>query len=346
MKGKMNAIIKVERKPGAILKNVGIPVIDPDEVLIEVQAASICGTDLHIYNWDNWAAKRVNPPLVIGHEVAGKIVEVGGRIEKWSIGDYVSVECHNICGSCYQCRTGQAHLCRDFSILGVDFDGIFANYVKAPATSLWKNEPTLSPETASLQDPVGNAVLTVFSQEISTKKVAVIGCGSIGLLSIGIAKAVGAEKVYAIDVIDYRLDIAQKMGSYMQINAKDTNVVDVLMKDTLNEGVDVILEMSGNAAALTSGLKYIKNGGNVALLGLYPGKTSLDLSNDIVFKGLTMRGITGRKIWDTWYKTAALLNSKQLDVSPVITHKLPMERFEEGFAAMNSGECGKVILYP
>ncbi len=346
MKGKMNALVKKEKKPGLLLKEVDIPTINPDEVLIEVQAMSICGTDLHIYNWDNWAAKRVNPPLIIGHEVAGKIVEVGGRVEEWKTGDYVSVESHKVCGRCYQCRTGKAHLCQYFSILGVDFDGVFANYVKAPAASLWKNKLTLSPGIASIQDPVGNAVLAVFSQEIPAKKVAVIGCGSIGLFGVGIAAAVGAEKVYAIDVIDYRLDIANKMGACMGINPKRNIVFNVIMEDTCNEGVDVILEMSGNANALSNGLKCVRNGGNVALLGLYPNEVLLNLSDDIVLRGLTLRGITGRKMWDTWYKTAALLNSGRLDVSPVITHELPMEHFEEGFAAMNSGECGKIIMYP
>lgn len=346
MNGKMKAIVKDKCGAGAVLKEVNIPQINPDDVLIEVQATSICGTDLHIYNWDNWAANRIDPPLVIGHEIAGKIVEVGGRVEGWDVGDYVSIECHKICGRCYQCRTGQAHLCHDYSILGVDFDGVFADYARVPATNLWRNKVTLPPEVASLQDPIGNAVLTTLSQDISTKTVAVMGCGSIGLFSVGIAAAAGAEKVYAIDVNDYRLGIAKKMGAYMTINSRDTDVIDVIMEDTYNEGVDVFLEMSGNETALVNGLKFIKNGGNVALLSVYPNKVSLDLSNDVVFQGLTIRGITGRRMWDTWYKTAALLNSGQLDVSHVITHKFPMERFEEGFMAMNSGESGKVILYP
>ncbi|MGB9792210.1 MAG: L-threonine 3-dehydrogenase [Thermacetogeniaceae bacterium] len=346
MYGKMKAIVKDEAGTGLVLKEVKIPEIGPHEVLIETMAVSICGTDLHIYNWDQWSAQRVKPPLIIGHEIAGKIVEVGGEVEGWKVGDYVSVECHKICGQCYQCRTGQAHLCRNYTILGVDFDGVFADYVKVPATNLWKNKETLPPEVASLQDPIGNAVLTTLSHEISTKTVVVMGCGAIGMFCVGIAAASGAEKIYAVDVNDYRLSIAKKMGASVTINALRTDVVEAIMEDTGGEGVDVLLEMSGSAEALKKGLKVVKNGGSVSLLSVYPEEVSLDLSNDVVFKGLTIKGITGRRMWDTWYKTAALLNSGSLDVSPVITHKLPMERFEEGFQAMNAGECGKVILYP
>ncbi len=346
MRGKMKAIVKDEAGTGLVLKEVRIPEIGPHDVLIETRAVSICGTDLHIYNWDQWSARRVKPPLIIGHEIAGKIVEVGGEVDGWKVGDYVSVECHKICGQCYQCRTGQAHLCRNYTILGVDFDGVFADYVRVPATNLWKNKETLPPEVASLQDPIGNAVLTTLSHEISTKTVVVMGCGAIGMFCVGIAAASGAEKIYAVDVNDYRLGIAKKMGASVTINALRTDVVEAIMEDTGGEGVDVLLEMSGSAEALKKGLKVVKNGGSVSLLSVYPEEVSLDLSNDVVFKGLTIKGITGRRMWDTWYKTAALLNSGSLDVSPVITHRLPMERFEEGFQAMNSGECGKVILYP
>ncbi|HHW40059.1 MAG TPA: L-threonine 3-dehydrogenase [Syntrophomonadaceae bacterium] len=342
----MKAIVKNEAGAGAVLKEVKIPEIGPHDVLVEAEAVSICGTDLHIYNWDNWSANRIKPPLIIGHEIAGKIVEVGGEVEDWKVGDYVSVECHKICGQCYQCRTGQSHLCRNYSILGVDFDGVFADYVKVPATNLWRNKESLPPEVASLQDPIGNAVLTTLSHDISTKTVIVMGCGAIGMFCVGIATAAGAEKIYAVDVNDYRLSIAEKMGAAVVINALRTDVVDAIMEDTGGEGVDILLEMSGNAGALKNGLKLVKNGGSVSLLSVYPEEVCIDLSNDVVFKGLTIKGITGRRMWDTWYKTAALLNSGSLDVSPIITHKLPMERFEEGFQAMNAGECGKVILYP
>lgn len=345
MNGKMKAIVKDQAGPGAVLKEVDIPKIGPHDVLVESKVVSICGTDLHIYNWDHWSANRIKPPLAIGHEIAGKIVEIGGEVDGWQVGDYVSVECHKICGRCYQCRTGQAHLCQNYSILGVDFDGVFADYVRAPATNLWRNKDTLPPEIASLQDPIGNAVLTTLSQDVSTKTVAVMGCGAIGMFCVGIAAAVGAEKVYAIDVNDYRLRIAEKMGSYMAINALRTDVVATIMEDTGGEGIDILLELSGSGTAVQNSLKCVKNGGAVSLLSVYPDNVCLDLSGEVVFKGLTIKGITGRNIWNTWYKTAALLNSGSLDVSPVITHKLPFERYEEGFQAMNAGESGKVILY-
>lgn len=345
MNGKMRAIVKDKPGPGAVLTQVDIPKIGPHEVLVKPKAVSICGTDLHIYNWDNWSAHRIKPPLTIGHEVAGTIVEVGDEVEGWQVGDYVSVECHRICGQCYQCRTGQSHICQSYKILGVDFDGVFADYVRVPATNLWRNKESLPPETASLQDPIGNAVLTTLSQEITTKTVAVMGCGAIGMFCVGIAAAAGAEKVYAIDVNDYRLNIAEKMGAYMVINAARDNVIDLIMEDTGGEGVDVLLELSGNETAFQNGLKIVKNGGTVGELSVFPDKVNVDLSTDVVFKGITIHGITGRKMWDTWYKTAALVNSGKLDVAPIVTHKLPFEHFKEGFDTMNSGESGKVILY-
>jgi threonine 3-dehydrogenase len=346
MKGKMRAVVKEQPGKGAVLKEVDIPRIGPHDVLVETIATSICGTDLHMYNWDKWSANHVHPPYIMGHEFAGKIVEAGDEVDDFKVGDYVSVECHKNCGHCYQCRTGQAHLCQDFTILGVDFDGVFADYVRVPATNLWRNKPGLPPEIASLQDPIGNAVLTTLSQEIATKTVVVMGCGAIGLFSVGIADAAGAERVYAVDVNDFRLDIASRMGADVVINARRDDVVTAIMSDTGENGADILLEMSGNEKGLHDGLKVLRNGGSASLLSVYPDKVNLDLTNLVVFRGLTLIGITGRKIWDTWYKTAALLNSGELDVTPVITHKLSMERFQEGFAVMNAGESGKVILYP
>ncbi len=230
--------------------------------------------------------------------------------------------------------------------MGVDFDGVFADYVRVPATNLWRNKPGLPPEIASLQDPIGNAVLTTLSQEITAKTVVVMGCGAIGLFSVGIAAAAGAGQVYAVDINDFRLDIASRMGADIVINARRDDVVSAVMDDTEGNGADILLEMSGNEKGLHDGLKAIRNGGSASLISVYPDKVSLDLTNEVVFRGLTLIGITGRKIWDTWYKTAALLNSGELDVAPIITHRLPMERFHEGFEAMNARESGKVILYP
>lgn len=346
MKGTMKALVKERPGPGAVLQMVDIPAIGPLEVLVKPRATSICGTDLHIYNWDNWAQHRIKPPVTFGHEVAGEIVEIGSDVKGWQLGDYVSVECHKVCGVCYHCRTGQAHICSNYEILGVDFNGVFAEYVKVPVTNLWRNDPNLSPEVASLQDPIGNAVLTTLSHDVTTKTVLVMGCGAIGIFCVGIASAAGAEQVIAVDVNDFRLNMAAQLGATSILNATKVNVVEEVRRLTGGEGIDIMLEMSGNEKAFHDALSTVKNGGRVSLLSVYPEKVTMDLAEEVVFKGITILGITGREIWNTWYKTAALLNSGKLDVAPIITHKFPLEQFEEGFRLMNSGQSGKVILYP
>lgn len=342
----MKALVKEAPGPGAVLKTVDIPQIGPLDVLVKPRATSICGTDLHIYNWDNWAKKRLKPPFIIGHEVAGDIVEIGSDVRGWQVGDYVSVECHKVCGVCYHCRTGQAHICSNYKILGVDFDGVFAEYVRVPVTNLWRNKPSLPPEVASLQDPIGNAVLTTLSHDIPTKTVLVMGCGAIGIFCVGIASAAGAQQVIAVDVNDYRLNMAAQLGATSVLNGRQVNVAQEVRRLTDDEGVDIMLEMSGNEKAFHEALSTVKNGGRVSLLSVYPEKVSIDLAEEVVFKGITLVGITGREIWNTWYKTAGLLNSGKLDVTPVITHKFLLEDFTEGFRLMNSGQSGKVILYP
>ncbi|MDK2986564.1 MAG: threonine 3-dehydrogenase [Clostridia bacterium] len=341
----MKAIVKDKPEAGATLQTVDIPQIGPRDVLVKVKAASICGTDLHIYNWDKWASSRMNIPIIIGHEMAGEVVEVGSEVESCKIGDYVSLECHKTCGICFQCRTGKGHICQNYTIQGVDFDGCFAEYVKVPEANIWKNNPSIPPEIACLQDPMGNAVMAVLADEITGKSVAVIGCGAIGLFAVGIARASGASKVYAIDLNEYRLNIAKKMGADVILNPSNVDVTSVISQNTNKEGIDVVLEMSGNEIALHEGLKMVKNGGRVSLLGIPDEQVSLDLANEVVFKGITIVGITGREIYGTWYKTSSFL-SGGLDVSPIITHQLKLEDYEEGFEIMRSGQCGKVILYP
>jgi threonine 3-dehydrogenase len=341
----MKALVKAKPQVGLELHTVDIPQIGSRDVLVKVKATSICGTDLHIYNWDKWSSSRMKPPVITGHEMAGEIVEIGSEVESCKIGDYVSLECHKTCGVCYQCRTGQGHICQNYSILGVDFNGCFADYVKVPEKNIWHNNPEMPPEVASIQDPMGNAVMTVLSGDIIGKTVAVIGCGAIGLFAVGIARHSGASTIYAVDLNEYRLNIAEKMGADMILNPSKIDIVDEIMKDTNGEGVDVILEMSGNEKALHNGLEIVKNGGRVSLLGIPKENVSLDLANEVVFKGIQIHGITGREIYGTWYKTASFLNG-HMDVTPIITHKFKMEDFEEGFKVMNSGQSGKVILYP
>lgn len=345
MAKKMTALIKEKAGPGAALKYVDIPEPGPREVLIEVGAASICGTDLHIYKWDQWAASRIRPPVIMGHEMSGHIVQLGPAVTNWSVGDYVSVECHKICGQCYQCRTGRGHICRDSSILGVDFHGCFARYVRVPEINLWHNRKNIPPEIACLQDPVGNAVLAASSIDITGKTVMVTGCGAIGLFAVAIARVLGASRVFAVDINEYRLDLARRMGATATVNPLTQNLVQEVHQETREEGVDLVLEMSGNEKCLQDGLKTVKNGGSMALLGIPEEKICLDLANEVIFKGVTLSGITGREIFATWYKTSELLGSI-LDVSPIITHKFKLEQFAEAFAVMQSGNCGKIILYP
>ncbi|MEW5783850.1 MAG: L-threonine 3-dehydrogenase [Bacillota bacterium] len=342
---KMKALVKDQAGPGAVIKRLEMPQLGPHDVLVKVLSTAICGTDLHIYNWDQWAASRIKPPVVMGHEMAGEVVKLGSAVQSCRKGDYVSLECHKTCGQCFQCKTGQAHICRDYSIIGVDLDGCFAEYARVPEGNLWLNEQQMAPEVACLQDPVGNAVLAVLSAEIAGKTVLITGCGAIGLFAVGVAGAAGAARVLAVDINDYRLNIAKRMGAAVVINPIRENVVDLVLQHTQGCGVDVAVEMSGNQECLYDGLKTVKNGGRIALLGIPSGKVSLDLANDVIFKGITVAGITGREIFATWYKTAALLNGA-LDINPIITHRMKMADYVEAFEIMKSGECGKIILYP
>lgn len=345
MKEMMNVIVKDKAGPGASLWEVSIPEPGPHEVLVKVLAVAICGTDLHIYKWNKWAASRVKPPVILGHEMAGLIFKTGSGVTNWHVGDYVSLECHKSCGHCYQCRTGEAHICKDSSILGVDMDGCFAEYVRVPESNLWKNSREIPPEIACLQDPIGNAVLALSTADIVGKTIMITGCGAIGLFAVGVARALGASRVYAVDINDYRLNIAREMGPIKTINPLKQNLVEVIIKETGGEGVDFLAEMSGNEERLHDGLLALKNGGKAALLGIPPDKICVDLANEVIFKGITLKGITGREIFATWYKTAALLKNN-LDIRRILTHKMPLEDFGEAFRIMESGKCGKVLLYP
>nr|WP_256558218.1 L-threonine 3-dehydrogenase [Halobacillus sp. A1] len=344
--GKMKAIVKHHRGEGAQLQVVPIPDVKDDEVLIKVKATSICGTDVHIYNWDEWSASRVHPPYVFGHEFSGEIVETGKKVTHFKQGDYVSAETHLICGSCPQCLTGQYHICENTKIIGVDTQGCFAEYVALPAANLWRNPENMPEDIASVQEPMGNAVHTVLNGDVAGKSVAVIGCGPIGLMAVGVAKAAGASQVIALDLNSYRLNLAAEMGATSTINAGELNPVEEARKLTGGHGVDVVCEMSGHPIAMDQGFKMITNGGRVSILSLPVHPVTLDVTNDIVFKGITVQGITGRKMYETWQQVSRLLDSGQVDVSPIITHHFKLEEFEKGFQLMNEGKCGKVVLHP
>lgn len=346
MPATMRALCKTRPEAGAELIECPIPGVGPDDVLVKIRAATICGTDLHVYNWDAWAQSRIKTPLVFGHECSGDVVEVGKNVRDVSVGDFVSLETHITTEASYQTRICQAHVDPGVKILGIDRDGSYAEYVSVPAKVAWKNPPDMSPEVASIQEPFGNAVYTVLSAPVTARTVLVTGCGPIGLWAVGIAKAAGAKAVYATDINPKRLALAERMGATIAINSAETNPVELIMGETGGIGVDVLCEMSGNWRAIKQGFAALRNGGRVSILGIPARPVEIDLANDIVFKGATVYGISGRLIWETWYQTQALITTGMVDPTPVITHRFKLEEFEQGFRLMNEGEAAKVALFP
>jgi threonine 3-dehydrogenase len=301
---------------------------------------------VHIYEWDPWSAGRVKPPIIFGHELGGVVEDIGGEVTCVRRGDLVSVETHIVCGTCYQCRTGEAHVCDRVSILGIDRDGAFAELVVVPEANVWVNSPSLAPEVAAIQEPLGNAVHSVLSGPITGCQVAVFGCGPIGLWSVAVARAAGAVAVYAVEPSEYRRELAMRMGATRVLNPLDADVVSRIREFTGNVGADVVLEMSGNASAIRDGLRVGRNGARVSLLGLPPRPLELDVSNDIVLRGLTVQGIAGRRMYATWFQTGNLVNTGLINPAVAITHRFPLEDFAEAFAVVKSGMCGKVVLHP
>lgn len=345
MTTKMISLSKIERKKGMELIMKDIPSIKEDEILVKVLAASVCGTDVHIYSWDNWAQNRIKTiPQTMGHELAGEVVQVGSRVDTVKIGDIVSAETHVVCNKCEFCLTGRAHICKDTSVLGVDRDGAFAQYVAIPAANAWKNDPSVPPEYLSIQEPLGNAVHTVLAQDVIGKTVAIVGVGPIGIMAVDVAKAVGAARVIAIDVNEYRLNLAQKIGADVCLNARDPELVQKVLELTSGAGVDVICEMSGNGIALSQAFEYLKLGGHISILGVPTKKIEIDVSNHIVFKGITIHGITGRKMYETWYQVKGLIQSGKLHLEDIVTHKLPYTEYQQAMDLMESGNCGKIVL--
>ncbi|HEY64988.1 MAG TPA: L-threonine 3-dehydrogenase [Caldilineae bacterium] len=346
MAEKMRAIIKAGRTPGLEMVLRDIPRPGPREVLIEVKAMSICGTDLHIYAWDPWARERIRPPIIVGHEFCGTVVERGADVTEVEVGAYVSAESHITCGQCRQCRTGRRHLCQNTQIIGVDRDGCFAEYVVLPVENIWINPPDMPPELASLQENFGNAVHTAFATDVSARNVLITGCGPVGLMTIAVVRAAGARIIFATDISSYRLELARRMGADYALNVAEVDVVDFVRSHTDGEGVDVLLEMSGAAAAIDQGFRALADGGEAAILGLPSAPVPFDLANHVVFKGAIVYGIVGRRIWDTWYRIRGLLSSGAVDLAPIITHRFPMDQFEEAIRVMRSGQSGKIVLFP
>ena len=296
----MLAVVKPEAAPGADVRQMPIPQIGPDDVLVKVKVASVCGTDLHIYNWDQWAQNRIKPPLIPGHEFCGNVVAIGKNVTVVKEGDFVSAEMHVACGKCLQCRTGEAHICQSVKIIGVDADGAFAEYVVIPESNIWKLDPTIPLDYASILDPLGNAVHTVLAGEIVAKTVAITGCGPIGLFSIAVAKAAGATSVFAIEVNEHRARIAREMNADYVLNPAKEDVNAIVMEKTGGLGVDVVLEMAGHPDSIRTAFDIVRRGGRISLLGLTSKPISLNFSEDIIFKGITVQGINGRRMYQTW----------------------------------------------
>jgi len=347
----MRALRKTAAAPGAELVELDVPEPGEGEVLVRVHAASICGTDLHIFDWNEWAQGRIpRVPMTFGHEVAGTVEAVGPEVHHVQPGAFVAAETHIACGVCSTCRTGRAHICRNLRILGVDTDGAFADYVVVPAANAWIVGAGIAPDHASVMEPFGNAVHAAFGTEggedLLTNPVAVIGCGPIGLFAVAIARALGAWKVFAIEPNPDRRALAGKMGADLPIDPTAEDPVEVVLRETDGSGAEVVLEMSGNARAIDQGTRMLARGGRMSLLGLPDGPVTLDLNDQVIFKEARILGITGREMFRTWQQTTTLLSTGRVDVSPVITHRFPLERFEEAFATAASGHAAKVIVLP
>jgi threonine 3-dehydrogenase len=344
----MRAIRKRGAEPGLVLDEIPVPTPGPGEVLVQVEAASICGTDLHIRRWDQWSSERVKPPLTLGHELCGTVVAVGSGVTSVAEGDYVSAESHVTCGVCFHCRTGKAHMCERTRILGVDRDGGFADYVAIPASVAWQNDRAkLAPEIACLQEPFGNAVFATSTQNLAGRAVAVLGCGPVGLFTIAIARAFGAGRLLASDHVPFRLDLARRLGADAVVNFEEVEDVPAWFLEQ-NEGVGlgVVFEMSGALQAIQDAFALVRHGGNVVLFGIPARPATIDVAESLIFKNLTVTAVNGRAIWETWYTTRWLLEHGVIDLRPLISAELPLERFDEAFDLLESGQACKIVLRP
>ena len=338
----MKALVKATKNVGLSLQDVEMPKIGINDVLIKVDRTGICGTDLHIYNWDEWAQKTIPVPMVVGHEFVGEIVEVGSNVADFAMGDIVSGEGHVVCGRCRNCMAGRRHLCAATKGIGVNRPGAFAEYISLPMTNVWLHDPKIDRDIQSIFDPLGNAVHSALSFDLLGEDVLITGAGPIGIMAAAVARHAGARYVVITDVNPYRLELAKKVNVTRAVNVLKEKISDIQNDLGMSEGFDVGLEMSGNPSAFNDMLENMCQGGKIAMLGIPEKEMSIDW-NKVVFNMLTIKGIYGREMYETWYKMTVMLQSG-LDISPVITHRFPCEEFEKGFAVMNSGESGKVIL--
>ena len=338
----MKALVKLRPEKGIWMQEIPVPEIGVNDVLIKIIKTSICGTDLHIYKWDDWAQKTIKPPMTIGHEYVGKIVDMGSGVKNLKIGDRVTGEGHIACGHCRNCRRGKLHVCENTLGVGVNRDGAFAEYLSLPAENVVKLDPRIPDEIASIMDPFGNATHTALSFRLIGEDVLITGAGLIGSMATAICRFAGARYVVVSDLSDYRLEIARKMGATLTVNPSKGESIRQAVEKLGMRGFDVGLEMSGSPAAFREMIDNMYNGSKISLLGILPNNTTVDW-NEIIFKALTLKGIYGREMWETWYQMEQMLISG-IDLTPVITHRFSIDEYQKGFEVMESGQCGKVIL--
>lgn len=344
----MKAIQKVKPGAGAEIVDLPVPKHTSHQVLVKVKAASICGTDIHIYNWDQWAAGRIKPPMVFGHEFAGEVVEIGSQVDHIRVGDHISAETHIPCRGCHQCRSGNMHLCQNLQVLGVDRDGCFAEYIAVPEVCCVKNDKSLSWEIASVQEPLGNATYAVSESKVSGKSVAIFGDGPIGVFAAAVAKAYGATTLIVVGMQPYRLDLIKEFGPDHVINVLDEDVRRRVDSITRGAGVDIVIEMSGAPRAIHDAFAVVRRGGTFTAFGIPSKPVEIDVGEELIFKGVNVISIFGRKMFDTWHEVANLLKSKRIDISSVITHEFPLEKIGDAMELLNAKEvkAGKIILKP
>ncbi len=338
----MKALVKSKAERGIWLEDIDVPKPGHNDVLIKIARTAICGTDIHIYQWDDWASKTIPVPLAVGHEFSGEVVECGSEVKGFDIGDRVSAEGHITCGVCRNCRAGRRHLCINTVGVGVDRPGAFAEYLSVPAFNVFKLPDVITDDMAAILDPLGNATHTALSFDLVGEDVLITGAGPIGVMAVAIERYAGARHIVITDVNDYRLALAKKMGASVALNVTNGSLDDTMAELGMEEGFDIGMEMSGNPSAFRDMLRTIHHGGRVALLGIPPGETAINW-NDVIFKGLILKGIYGREMFETWYKMASMLQSG-LDISPIITHHFDVADYEQAFQLMESGQSGKVIL--
>lgn len=343
----MDCVIKDKPEIGLTLTKKPIPSdLKEDEVLVKVNYTSVCGTDYHIYNYDAWAQKRLKLPFTAGHEFSGEVVKLGSDVTNVALGDIVSAETHIICNKCEFCLSGNGHICENTKIIGVDTDGCFAEYVRIPAMNCFINSKDANPLYLSVQEPLGNAVHTMSHFPIEGKTVVVVGCGPIGLMGVNVSKAYKAKKIIAIEVNEYRLNLAKELGADVVINPLKEDVIARVLEETGGRGADVVGEFSGNKTAIEQAFKYVKAGGGLSLLGIPSKDIDIDLANDVVFKGIQIYGVVGRLIFKTWHQVRDLIDNDMLDLDKVITHVMKLSEVDEAMQLMKSGNSGKIVLIP